>query len=496
MNSIRNPWSGKIQGKNWFWLIPLLAGISLGGYLLASNLYFQSGFPLDDAWIHQTYARSLAIRGEWEFLPGQPSAGSTSPLWTILLAPGFWIGAAPLVWAFFAGWLVLSALGLFGMRIHHRLTLSSKAVALAAGIFLCLEWHLVWAAASGMETLLFALIVLVVFDLLLAQQKRWLLLGLFSGLSIWIRPDGLTLLGPVFFCAFFERPDWRSRIRAFVVIAGGAVVCLLPYLFFNQSLSGALWPNTFFAKQAEYAVLLQTPFVNRAMQQFGLVLIGPGMILLPGFLLTLVRSVRGRNWSVLAMEIWLLGFLLLYATRLPVTYQHGRYVIPAMPVYFLLGLAGMTGWVKLRETRRWRRVIGRTWVLSLGFVLITFWFVGAQAYARDVAVIESEMVAAAKWIERNTEPASLIAAHDIGALGYFGDRRLVDLAGLVSPQVIPFMRDEGQLAEFLDEQGVNYLMTFPGWYPQLVASRKIIFQTEGVFSPLLGGENMHIYLWP
>ncbi len=55
---------------------------------------FRPGFPLDDAWIHQTYARNLALLAEWAFIPGQLSAGSTSPLWTILLAPGTWIGLA------------------------------------------------------------------------------------------------------------------------------------------------------------------------------------------------------------------------------------------------------------------------------------------------------------------------------------------------------------------------------------------------------------------
>ena len=45
--------------------------------------------------------------------------------------------------------------------------------------------------------------------------------------------------------------------------------------------------------------------------------------------------------GVLAAAIWFVGFLALYAWILPVTYQHGRYVMPAMPIFFLLALAGM-----------------------------------------------------------------------------------------------------------------------------------------------------------
>jgi arabinofuranosyltransferase len=496
MNSSGINSAGNVFQRYRVWLIPLVAAISLGGYILASRLYYRVGFPLDDAWIHQTYARNLALRGEWAFLPGQPSAGSTSPLWTALLAPGFWLGAQPFFWAFFAGWLTLSAIGLLGMHIHQRLAPAEGAALLAAGIFLCLEWHLVWAAASGMETLLFGVIVLLVFDRLLARKPSWLLLGVIVGMGIWIRPDGLTLVGPAIFCAFFLQPTWKSRLRAVLEITAGTLVCALPYLLFNRSLSGEWWPNTFFAKQAEYAVLGRAPLVNRYMQQFGLVLVGAGALLLPGFLLTLIRSVRERCWPILAMAIWFLGFLLVYAVRLPVIYQHGRYIIPSMPVYLVLGLVGMTRWVRLRHPDLWRRVISRAWAISLSILLASFWLIGAQAYGRDVAVIESEMVAAAKWIAQNTPPQALIAAHDIGALGYFGERKLVDLAGLVSPEVIPFIRDEDRLMRYLNEAGVSYLMTFPGWYPELVNSKTPVFQTHGIYSPLLGGENMQVYSWP
>src|SRR5690606_41130388 len=47
------------------------------------------GFPLDDSWIHQVYGRNLAQTGQWAFITGQPSAASTSPLYTVLLAAGY-----------------------------------------------------------------------------------------------------------------------------------------------------------------------------------------------------------------------------------------------------------------------------------------------------------------------------------------------------------------------------------------------------------------------
>ena len=96
---------------------------------------------------------------------------------------------------------------------------------------------------------------------------------------------------------------------------------------------------------------------------------------------------------------------------------------------------------------------------------------------------------AAAWVAENTEPDAIIAAHDIGALGYFGNRKLIDLAGLVSPEVIPFIRDEGQIAAYLNEQEADYLVTFPGWYSEVGAIiRADLSKPGGLQSHARGGE--------
>jgi hypothetical protein len=133
--------------------------------------------------------------------------------------------------------------------------------------------------------------------------------------------------------------------------------------------------------------------------------------------------------------------------------------------------------------------------MTAGIVAAVFLFLGSQAYARDVAIIQTEMVAAARWISSHTEPEALIAAHDIGALGYYGDRRILDLAGLIDPEVIPILRNEKAISRYLDEKDADYLMTFPDWYPFLTTKAAILFETEAPFSPQAGGENMAVYRW-
>lgn len=481
------------KGQNG--LLALVAALSLSGYLLASRLVYRLGFPLDDAWIHQTYARNLGLRAEWAFLPGQPSAGSTAPLWSALLAPAHALRLGPYLWTYLLGWLALLAVALEGVRAFRALCPHKASAGWWVGLFLALEWHLVWAAGSGMETLLMAWLALVALRRLAAGERRWLQLGALIGLSVWVRPDGITLLGPALFTLALSPGAWSERGKSLARLLLGVALLFAPYLLFNYLLAGSIWPNTFFAKQTEYAVLRQIPLWRRYLTEAGLPLIGAGVLLLPGFAIQMARAVRGRNWGAVAGAIWVLGYLFLYAWRLPVTYQYGRYVMPLMPVYFTWGLAGSVAWLQLESASAWQRVLSRAWVFATALVALAFWVIGARVYARDVAIIESEMVAAARWVAANTSEGALVAAHDIGALGYYAQRDLLDLAGLVSPEVIPFLRDETRLARFLDTRQAHYLVTFPAWYPDLVQRSRLLYTTGGKFSPQIGGENMAVYQW-
>ena len=491
----------RLKGQNLV-LALLLAATSLGSYLGFSARLVGPGFPLDDAWIHQTYARNFGELGEWSFVAGQPSAGSTAPLWSAWLGLGYALGKltgiplAPYPWAYLTGWLLLAGVGLAGGRLLDALLPGRIWAARLAGAALILEWHVVWAAGSGMETLVSAMIALWVLGSLARKERGWVRLGFMIGLGVWVRPDSLTLLGPALLVLWFVEPDYSARLRAMGRLLAGFALTFGPYLLFNVALAGSWWPNTFYAKQAEYASHQAIPLWRRYLSQLGLPLVGVGVLLLPGFLALLWEGLQKRRWAVLGGVAWFLGYLFLYAWRLPVTYQHGRYILPAMTVYFVLGLAGLAMLVRVDEISGLRRVLGRVWVLAAALVLAGFWLQGAQAYARDVAVIETEMVATAEWVNMNTPPDARIAAHDIGALGYFARRPLLDLAGLISPEVIPFIRDETRLARYLDEQAAAYLVTFPGWYPDLVSGRELLYTSAGSFSPVQGGENMNVYRWP
>ena len=100
--------------------------------------------------------------------------------------------------------------------------------------------------------------------------------------------------------------------------------------------------------------------------------------------------------------------------------------------------------------------------------MLAFVVIGARAYGRDVRFIDSQMVTTAHWLNEHIEPEALVAVHDIGAIGYFTQRPLIDLAGLITPEVIPIIRNEAALWEFITTRQADYLVTFPTWYPTLV----------------------------
>jgi hypothetical protein len=229
---------------------------------------------------------------------------------------------------------------------------------------------------------------------------------------------------------------------------------------------------------------------------FRVIFIGAQLLLLPGLCFAAWITFKERRTDLALIWLWWIGFLLLYALRLPVTYQHGRYQIPAIPWIILLGVWGTVRLLeKVPRRQVFLRVLSRAWMLSLLLLVLAFTVIGAWAYGRDVRFIESEMVTTAKWLDAHTAPAALIAAHDIGAIGYFTQRPLIDLAGLITPEVIPIIRDEAALFDFIATRPADYLVTFPSWYPDLTRNPKLteLYRTHAPWAPQAGGDNMTVY---
>jgi hypothetical protein len=483
-------------GSNWRVdprvVIAVAAFAAVFFYLVVSILTFGLGFPLDDAWIHLTYARNLAEHGEWAFRLGERSAGSTSPLWTALLSMGFLISLAPYAWTYLVGWIVLTLLAICAEGIARRLVASYSSRIPWAGLFFVFAWHLTWSAVSGMETLLHGLIILAVLGALMGGSRRYLMLGLLTGLSVWVRPDGLTLLGPILFVALLSERTWYLRREAIwkTLIGFGSLV--LPYVLFNLALSGNPMPNTFYAKQAEYGWFWHSKsLIDRLGEYSWPILASPFLVLIPAAILWLGKRIRAGDWAALASLIWVFGYIAIYFISLP-AYQHGRYLIPALPVMYLWGVVGFLAFVR---SPRVNQRIAFVWQTLTFTLCLAFTWIGAQQYANDVRWVETEMVATAKWVSQHIPSDSRLAVHDIGALGYYVDNPVIDMAGLITPQIVSFIRDETRLAQYLESNSVDYLITFPSFYPRLTSQKELVFQAGAGGQPGSAGESMGVYRW-
>lgn len=447
--------------------------------LTAQTGYHTAGFPLDDAWIYQVYARNLAHSGQWAFVAGQPSTGSTSVLWTLLITPAYLLGLDGRTWTLVLGTLTLIGAALASASLFPE---DRPLLRLATGVGVALEWHVVWAAASGMETGLFAA-MLMWFWVWLRRRAPSLgdhalrdgfVLGLWGGALALARPEGIVAFGIAALFGVFWLATWTGRLRWAVAGAIGLLIVIVPWLVFNVATSGAIWPNTFAAKQAEYASLLSTPYVARLADQVVAVWIGPQVLLLPSLVIS-VRQIMIRKpvaWVSLVPIVWVVVHLALYAARLPVTYQHARYAIPTIPLLVAYGIRGLSEVVRRRLPRALVRVAALSWAVTSVILFPVFLVaLGAPAYGRDNRYIQNEMVATANWINQHTSPQAVIAVHDIGALGYYAPHRIIDLAGLVSPDVIGFITDDRRLAGYILAQHADYLVVFPRWstYANLVS---------------------------
>lgn len=497
--------------RDGFYLLLALFVVAL--YVLTAD----GGFPLDDSWIHQVYARNLAELGEWSFIPGEPSGASTSPLYTVVLAIGYVLNIPYAFWAHLLGALALCISGMFAARLADRLLPFETMTSFVTGVAVVLSWHLIWAASSGMETMIFSMFTLIVVYLLWREidqrsegpnhimiMMRGAIFGVVVALMTLTRPEGVFLGGICGFLMIIVRPQGslKSVILWGVGAAIGFGIFVVPYVMLNLSLNGSVLPATSDAKYTQHAPLLEVNYLIRLLSMTIPIIAGGQILLLPGVVYYVRRMWQearsdARKWLYLAPLMWVVGLIALYAARLPAAYQHGRYVIPVVPLLVVMGVIGTVTFVRHVYNRTVPRVVMVTVSISAVFAILYFGLIlGASVYSTDVAIIDEEMVASAHWIASNLPEDELLAVHDIGAVGYFAPRPILDIAGLVSPEVVPVYHNADALWALMQDRNVHYLMAFPDQIPgdSTEDSRLCpIFQSNGRISFNLGGPKMVVY---
>ncbi|MCB0155396.1 MAG: hypothetical protein KDF65_11425 [Anaerolineae bacterium] len=456
-------------GLAWVWAHPAEAALRLGLGLMGLVVgWWIRRIILDDALITFRVAENLAYGRGFVYNAGERVQVTTTPLYTILLAAGTWLTGSALRAAL---WLNLALAGLIpllmygvGRRLGGRVTGLTSALLLIFSPLLIL--------AFSMESYLYVALILASMSAYLAERYR--LAGLLIGLTALVRGDG-ALLGAsllTFDTLVYRRLQWR-------MILPSIGLPLLWYAFATLYY-GDPFPATLGAKvaQGEFNWL--------------------GRGFLEGFLGYWDDWVREKNLDAFRLMPWLAGlglipFLraerrglimvgrdLLYVAAfiglgVPATEW---YYAPVMPGVALLtgrgiqlladglnfglkkGLGGELG------SRLYLPVKGLVSLGAVAVLLTAFYPASARIVAHNPDWKAAVYPDTARWIAANTNQAANLATIDIGHLGYWSGRQIIDIVGLAQPDVAAKIA-EGDFGYALQHYEPDMVLIGFTWLPEI-----------------------------
>ncbi len=481
------------SGRRSSALVVLAVAVPLAALLTAERrIAGAAGFPLDDAWIHLQFARNLAEGSGFSYNPGVPVAGSTAPLWTLLLAAAFAVTGPSIAVVKVIGVATTVAAALV-TRAAALAWGASAPAALAAALAMLWSGPLAWGSLSGMEVPLASLLVAAA--LWAHARGRLLSTALFAALAPLARPESIVLL-PLL--AVSTTPI----VRRCGVFVGLATIVLAPAVAFSLATVGAPVPATAAAK-IEGGLLgwlsgVHEPLVRLFLArpwQFAREWIGwlwmthalLPIVLAPAVIVVWRRVGPALGVPALALIAHPFAMALLAPYRGP-AFQEGRYSAHVLPLAFIVIAAALgPTW-----TRR-RRVIAAAW-LALSLVSLA---PAATRYAWGVQNINAMQVRLGQWVAQNVPRHARLALNDVGAIAYVSRRPVLDLMGLVTPEVIPYRRQgEDGIIRFVEEQCPDYVIVFPAWFPNMTARRYLlepIYRVRLERNEVAGADEMVVY---
>jgi arabinofuranosyltransferase len=378
-------------------------------------------FYLDDVqMISMRYARHLAEGQGLVWNPGERVEGYSNPGWVLVMWIIHLAGAPP---AAAALWVkVVAAAAAVGILVGSlRLARVSGPVSLAGELTLlwglAMSADVVFWAANGFETTLLT----ALFVWLLAHATRETLeygaprrsTIVAAGCLPVIRSDAYLLALAIVVVAVGLSHDARTAARRALL----ALAIPLAHLAARLAYYGDLVPNTFHLRYDNAAdVGMEGARYIRSL----LINYGP--------LITV--AVAGTFATVNRTRSWLLAAVICVGTHSSLTggdlYEHFRFFAPAVPVLLVVTVGSVESWAR---TSIWRRATGLAGILVLAIVsgdMLRPWPIDALRSWRGKPW---QGAALGTMIERHSSPHATVAAVDVGAVGYFSRRRVIDITG-------------------------------------------------------------------
>jgi hypothetical protein len=316
-----------------------------------------------------------------------------------------------------------------------------------------------------------------------------------AALAVLARPETLLLV-PLFVLA---RP---LTLRRVVLYAGITAVVVAPAVAFSVATVGAPVPATAAAKVEggllgwwrglrEPAVLTWLTRPRDFSRDWILWLVRTNVLLplaiLPGLLIAWRRGGRALAVPALALLAHPLGMALLAPYRAP-SFQEGRYSMHVLPLALVVLAVGASA-LPVRTLRA---------AVAVYVVAAAVTLPGAgERYAWGVQNINAMQVHLGHWVADHVAPGASLALNDIGAIAYVSRRPVIDLMGLVTPDILPYRREgEGGVARYIAERCPDLVIVFPAWFPTLTSRSDLLLPMYRVELPrneVAGAREMVVY---
>jgi arabinofuranosyltransferase len=433
-------WKGGVLISRTDWIV--IGLIVLAG--LGARLIF-AAFTVDDAYITLRYAENLAHGNGFVFNVGERVYGTTTPLFAAMLA----ILSILTRHALIVGKLVniISDVAVAVLLFFMARRISRLAwVAYLAGFLYAMNPVTAKWSASGMETGLYTLLICLA---LWSHGRQRCREGyICAGLAILTRIDGVFVFGALLAADLFS----RRRAALYDALIGGLPVVI--WSIFAILYFGSPIPHSAIAKKITYGGTSSITVLGQVLDKFAF---RAGLLTLAGLvpaILGMVWGVGRYRWGRVMLGWWFCywGFFILTGSRL-----HGWYLAPPIWLYALclaVGLGLIVHWVA-RRMGRLSVAPGVRAVAAVAAVVVVLGVTGGLLVAR-YSEVRQQIGMAEKhvgrpvglWLAEHGAPGDTVCAESIGAIGYYSGLYVLDLVGLVSPQVLKFNRERASGPNF------------------------------------------------
>ena len=443
-------------GKRFnYWAPILLVGLLASGIFIAF-----SQWVYDDPFITYRYARNLINGFGFVYNPGERILSTTTPLFTLILA-FFGLGVTDLHQL--ANLLGIVSLAIGGLFIFDLARTWDAPIVGWTGILLYPTFPLL-VSTLGSETSLYLALCLGSFAFY--ARKNYIAAGIFAALATLARPDGILILGILGFDYLVRRKGpvpWKPLSIVFTILISWVVFA---WIYFGTPL-----PVTLAAKQGQGLMAISQGFPGgliTVIRGYGAWFYIEVFLALLGVVLALWKR---RQWGIVL--IWPLVYFASYSI-LGVS-RYFWYYAPLVPGFIIAVGLGLTSIAELLKSND-RNIVGRfrldnvVPIVILSILLfsngIGLWQMRKQNDPRY-----SIYRAAGEWLSENTLPGEQTGSLEVGIMGFFANRPMIDFAGLIQPEVAEQFTSETTYEDSavwaVDNFMIDYLVLQDGLFTRL-----------------------------